>query len=177
MQILDWSELDEAARAAALRRPAPIERADMVGQVSAIIDDVRARGDERMVEREHEMPPPRSGDLRRESIHGGVGRGVGAVRGVTFRAGPRVLEPERVQQEEAQVGAQFDGHGPAAAAGATRGPACVVASVSTSSGNASATGPGRPLSAMRNARAKAAPRSSACSICSTCLTSCGRKLV
>ena len=50
MQILNWSTLDAAARRAALSRPAPMDRADLVDRVAAIIDDVRTRGDAALID-------------------------------------------------------------------------------------------------------------------------------
>ena len=45
LAINDWSTLDEAARAALLRRPAQRDAAGLAGRVAAIVADVRARGD------------------------------------------------------------------------------------------------------------------------------------
>lgn len=45
VQRLDWSSLDPAARAAALRRPVQAVAGQTRAVVSAVIDDVRARGD------------------------------------------------------------------------------------------------------------------------------------
>jgi histidinol dehydrogenase len=45
MQILEWSSLDEAARRAALGRPALDSRVDLLAKVAQIVDDVRLRGD------------------------------------------------------------------------------------------------------------------------------------
>ena len=45
MQILDWQKLDEAARAAALARPAFALQARTLAQAQAIIEAVRAEGD------------------------------------------------------------------------------------------------------------------------------------
>jgi histidinol dehydrogenase len=45
MRTLDWSRLDAAARAAALKRPALVPDAQRRAQVAAIMADVRARGD------------------------------------------------------------------------------------------------------------------------------------
>ena len=45
LAIHDWSTLDEAARAALLRRPAQRDAAGLAGRVAAIVADVRRRGD------------------------------------------------------------------------------------------------------------------------------------
>ena len=45
LAIHDWSTLDEAARAALLRRPAQRDAAGLAGRVAAIVADVHARGD------------------------------------------------------------------------------------------------------------------------------------
>jgi histidinol dehydrogenase len=45
MRILDWQQLDEAARSAALARPAQEARADIAAAAAGIIAAVRARGD------------------------------------------------------------------------------------------------------------------------------------
>ncbi len=45
MQILDWQTLDDAARAAALRRPAQQQSYDLQAQVRAIVMAVRSDGD------------------------------------------------------------------------------------------------------------------------------------
>jgi histidinol dehydrogenase len=45
MKIIDWRDLDADGRAAALRRPALIDRADLSARVAAIIEAVRERGD------------------------------------------------------------------------------------------------------------------------------------
>ena len=45
LAIHDWSTLDEAARAALLRRPAQRDAAGLAGRVAAIVADVRKRGD------------------------------------------------------------------------------------------------------------------------------------
>src|SRR5580704_2932335 len=45
MQILDWQQLDAAARAAALARPAAALQARTLTQARSIIDAVRAEGD------------------------------------------------------------------------------------------------------------------------------------
>ena len=50
MQILNWSDLDAAGRAAALRRPVLIERDDLSARAAAIVADVRDRGDAALME-------------------------------------------------------------------------------------------------------------------------------
>jgi len=45
LQLLEWSGLDAAARRAALGRPSLDARADLLAQVTQIVDDVRVRGD------------------------------------------------------------------------------------------------------------------------------------
>jgi histidinol dehydrogenase len=51
LPILDWSALDEAQRAAVLRRPAQREAASLLEGAGRIVADVRARGDAAL--REH----------------------------------------------------------------------------------------------------------------------------
>ena len=46
LNILDWNTLDEAGRAAVLRRPAQRDAAGLLERTRVIVDDVRARGDE-----------------------------------------------------------------------------------------------------------------------------------
>jgi histidinol dehydrogenase len=50
IEIIDWRTLDEAGRAAALRRPALIDRADLAARVAEIIATVRERGDAALVD-------------------------------------------------------------------------------------------------------------------------------
>jgi histidinol dehydrogenase len=50
LRILDWANLDAAARAAALARPRTDERADVVAQARETIAAVRARGDDALRE-------------------------------------------------------------------------------------------------------------------------------
>ncbi len=50
MKRFDWSNLDEAAREAALARPAPASDPQQIEQVRALIADVRARGDVALTE-------------------------------------------------------------------------------------------------------------------------------
>ncbi|MDH5228428.1 MAG: histidinol dehydrogenase, partial [Gammaproteobacteria bacterium] len=45
MDILDWKMLDDAGRAAVLRRPAQRDAAGLLERTRLIVDDVRARGD------------------------------------------------------------------------------------------------------------------------------------
>jgi histidinol dehydrogenase len=45
LDILDWKTLDEASRAAVLRRPAQRDAAGLLERTRLIVDDVRARGD------------------------------------------------------------------------------------------------------------------------------------
>ena len=49
-QRLDWSRLDEAARAQALQRPVQAVAAQTRASVAALVDDVRARGDDALRE-------------------------------------------------------------------------------------------------------------------------------
>jgi len=46
LEILDWTRLDDAQRAAVLRRPAQRDAAGLLAQVRRIVDDVRAGGDD-----------------------------------------------------------------------------------------------------------------------------------
>jgi histidinol dehydrogenase len=46
LDILDWRKLDEATRAAVLRRPAQRDAAGLLERTRLIVDDVRARGDD-----------------------------------------------------------------------------------------------------------------------------------
>jgi histidinol dehydrogenase len=46
LDILDWKTLDEASRAAVLRRPAQRDAAGLLERTRLIVDDVRARGDD-----------------------------------------------------------------------------------------------------------------------------------
>jgi histidinol dehydrogenase len=50
LDILDWSSLDEAGRAAVLRRPAQRDAAGLLVRARRIVDDVRARGDDALRE-------------------------------------------------------------------------------------------------------------------------------
>jgi len=47
---LDWAQLDASARRSALRRPADTQTADLRAQVTALLQDVRTRGDEALRE-------------------------------------------------------------------------------------------------------------------------------
>jgi histidinol dehydrogenase len=50
LEILDWASLEDARRSALLQRPAQRDAAGLLERVRAIVDDVRARGDEALRE-------------------------------------------------------------------------------------------------------------------------------
>jgi len=50
MKIVKWQDLDEAARAAALARPAMADREGLAKRVAAIVAEVRERGDAALIE-------------------------------------------------------------------------------------------------------------------------------
>jgi histidinol dehydrogenase len=53
LALLDWTELDDGQRAAALERPAQREAARLIDGATRIVEDVRARGDDAL--REHTL--------------------------------------------------------------------------------------------------------------------------
>ena len=50
LNVLHWSSLSQPERRAALRRPAQSGTEDLHARVRAIIDDVRARGDDALID-------------------------------------------------------------------------------------------------------------------------------
>lgn len=64
LEILDWQELDSAARKAALRRPAVSSDPSVVADVAAIVDAVRSSGDEALLRFTLELDQAELSDLK-----------------------------------------------------------------------------------------------------------------